>query len=120
MAELPTGTVTFLFTDIAGSTVLWEQHPQAMPDALARHDAILRAAIAAHGGAIFHTAGDAFCTAFAGAPAALASALAASARSRPNPGARAARCGCAWRCTLERSNCAMAITSARRSTAPPA
>ncbi|HEY3230349.1 MAG TPA: adenylate/guanylate cyclase domain-containing protein, partial [Roseiflexaceae bacterium] len=77
MAELPTGTVTFLFTDLAGSTRLWEQHPQAMPAALARHDAILRAAIAAHGGAIFHTAGDAFCTAFAGAPAALASALAA-------------------------------------------
>ncbi len=75
MAELPTGTVTFLFTDIAGSTVLWEQHPQAMPDALARHDAILREAIAAHGGAIFHTAGDAFCAAFASAPAALRAAL---------------------------------------------
>src|SRR5262245_51098453 len=39
---LPTGTVTFLFTDIEGSTRLWEQHPQA----LARHDAILRTAIA--------------------------------------------------------------------------
>src|SRR5262245_53974406 len=42
---LPTGTATFLFTDIAGSTQLWEQHPQAMRAALARHDALLRQAI---------------------------------------------------------------------------
>jgi class 3 adenylate cyclase len=42
---LPTGTVTFLFTDIEGSTRLWKQHPQAMGEALARHDALLRAAL---------------------------------------------------------------------------
>ena len=42
MAELPTGTVTFLFTDIEGSTRLWEERPSAMRVALARHDAILR------------------------------------------------------------------------------
>ena len=41
MAELPTGTVTFLFTDLEGSTRLWEEHPEAMKGALARHDAIL-------------------------------------------------------------------------------
>jgi class 3 adenylate cyclase len=40
MAELPTGTLTFLFTDIEGSTRLWEQHPVAMDAALARHDAL--------------------------------------------------------------------------------
>ena len=40
---LPTGTVTFLFTDIEGSTRLWEQHPEAMDKALARHDALLAA-----------------------------------------------------------------------------
>jgi len=57
MADLPTGTVTFLFTDIEGSTRLWEQHPQAMPDALARHNAILRQATAAHDGVVFRTAG---------------------------------------------------------------
>jgi len=75
MADLPSGTVTFLFTDIEGSTQLWEQHPQAMPSALARHDAILREATAAHGGVVFRTVGDAFCTAFASAPAALRAAL---------------------------------------------
>ena len=50
MADRPTGTVTFLFTDIEGSTRLWEQHPQAMAGALARHDAIMRQAIARHRG----------------------------------------------------------------------
>ena len=41
MAELPTGTITFLFTDIEGSTRLWEEHPEAMRAALACHDAVL-------------------------------------------------------------------------------
>ena len=41
MAERPTGTVTFLFTDIEGSTRLWDAHPNVMRDALARHDTIL-------------------------------------------------------------------------------
>jgi class 3 adenylate cyclase len=50
MAELPSGTVTFLFTDLEGSTRLWEQHPEAMKGALARHDEILRHAVARHGG----------------------------------------------------------------------
>jgi class 3 adenylate cyclase len=45
MAELPTGTVTFLFTDLEGSTRLWEQHPEAMREALARHDELLREAV---------------------------------------------------------------------------
>jgi class 3 adenylate cyclase len=45
MTALPRGTVTFLFTDIEGSTRLWERHPQAMPGALARHEAILRTGI---------------------------------------------------------------------------
>ena len=43
--NLPTGTVTFLFTDIEGSSRLWEQHPKAMQNALAQHDALLQAAI---------------------------------------------------------------------------
>src|SRR5262249_33274687 len=47
---LPSGTVTFLFTDIEGSTQLWERHPAAMGSALARHDTILRQAIEAHAG----------------------------------------------------------------------
>jgi class 3 adenylate cyclase/tetratricopeptide (TPR) repeat protein len=51
-------TVTFLCTDIEGSTRLWEEHPDAMREALARHDAILGAAVAAHDGRIFKTTGD--------------------------------------------------------------
>jgi class 3 adenylate cyclase len=65
----------FLFTDIAGSTQLWEQHPTAMPAALARYDTILRESVASHGGVVFKTVGDAIDAAFAGAPAALAAAL---------------------------------------------
>src|SRR6266508_1082018 len=68
---LPSGTVTFLFTDIASSTQRWEQHPQAMRAALARHDALLRTAIEAHGGQVFKTVGDAVCAAFANAQQAL-------------------------------------------------
>src|SRR5881628_1594120 len=75
MSALPTGTVTFLFTDIEGSTRLWEEHPEAMRVALARHDAFLRHAIETHGGHVFKTVGDAFCAAFATAPHALAAAL---------------------------------------------
>src|SRR3989442_1246599 len=50
MPELPTGIVTFLFTDIEGNTGLWEQHPEAMRLALTRHDALAAALIAEHGG----------------------------------------------------------------------
>ena len=45
MPELPTGTVTFLFTDLEGSTRLWEEHPEAMRARSARHDEILRDAV---------------------------------------------------------------------------
>jgi predicted ATPase/class 3 adenylate cyclase/Tfp pilus assembly protein PilF len=77
MAQLPTGTVTFLFTDIEGSTRLWEEHPMRMKAALARHDAILREAIAANGGYIFKRIGDAFCAAFDTAPQGVDAAIAA-------------------------------------------
>src|SRR5438477_8133777 len=72
---LPTGTITFLFTDIEGSTRLWEEHPDAMRLALARHDSLLRAAIETHGGTVFKTMGDAFCAAFASPTDALDAAL---------------------------------------------
>jgi class 3 adenylate cyclase len=73
---LPTGTVTFLFTDIEGSTKLWETQPDAMQIALERHDVMLRNAIETNGGYVFKTIGDAFCAAFATAPEALEAALA--------------------------------------------
>ena len=75
----PTGTVTFLFTDIEGSTRHWESSPDAMRPALARHDQLLREAIEGHGGFVFKTVGDAFCAAFATANQALDAALAAQA-----------------------------------------
>jgi WD40 repeat protein/class 3 adenylate cyclase len=76
-AEMPTGTVTFLFTDIEGSTRLWEQQPRAMQAAVAHHDILLREAIEQHGGYVFKTVGDAFCAAFPTAPQALDAAIAA-------------------------------------------
>ena len=75
--SLPSGTVTFLFTDIEGSTRLWEQQPEAMRDALARHDTLLRSAIEDNSGVVFKTVGDAFCAAFSTALDALKAALAA-------------------------------------------
>jgi class 3 adenylate cyclase/tetratricopeptide (TPR) repeat protein len=60
----PTGFVTFLFTDIQGSTKLWERFPETMAVNLARHDAIMREAIGRHRGYVFKTIGDAFCAAF--------------------------------------------------------
>jgi class 3 adenylate cyclase/tetratricopeptide (TPR) repeat protein len=77
MPHLPSGTVTFLFTDIEGSAALWERHRAGMPSALARHDALLRHAIESRGGHVFKTVGDAFCAAFARAPDALEAAVAA-------------------------------------------
>jgi class 3 adenylate cyclase len=71
----PSGTVTFLFTDIEGSTKMWERSPQAMQAALARHDEVLRRAIEERGGYVFKTVGDAFCSAFATATDALEAAL---------------------------------------------
>jgi predicted ATPase/class 3 adenylate cyclase/Flp pilus assembly protein TadD len=73
----PSGTVTFLFTDIEGSTQRWERRPEAMRVALARHNALVRDAIEAHGGYVFKTIGDAFCSAFGMASTALAAARAA-------------------------------------------
>ena len=74
---LPIGTVTYLFTDIQGSVALWDQKPGAMKRAVAKHHAILRQNIEAHGGIVFKIVGDAFQAAFVLAPQALAAAVAA-------------------------------------------
>ncbi len=74
---LPSGTVTFLFTDIEGSTPLWEQMPEAMRVSVAQHHAILRDAIEANGGQVFQVIGDAFQVAFRLAGEGLCAALAA-------------------------------------------
>jgi predicted ATPase/class 3 adenylate cyclase len=78
--RIPTGTVTLLFTDIEGSTRLWEAEPDQMAEALRRHDEILRAAIGRADGYVFKTVGDAFCAAFWTAQAALDAALSAQRR----------------------------------------
>jgi predicted ATPase/class 3 adenylate cyclase len=75
VVSAPSGIVTFLFTDVEGSTMRWERDGRAMAAALARHDELVRAALVAHGGHVFKTAGDAFCAAFADPANAAAAAL---------------------------------------------
>src|SRR5919202_1225115 len=58
MADLPTGTVTFLFTDIQGSTTLWEQQPAAARVALARHDALVEQIVGEHQGHVVRPRGE--------------------------------------------------------------
>jgi class 3 adenylate cyclase len=77
VSDTPTGTVTFLFTDIEGSTRLARSHAASWEALRVRHDVLLRAAVEAHGGCVFKRIGDAFCIAFATASDALAAALAA-------------------------------------------
>ncbi len=78
--EQPTGTVTFLLTDIEGSTRLWGAHSDAMAEALAAHDSIMREEIEVHRGYIFSTAGDSFGAAFSTAADAADAATAAQQR----------------------------------------
>ena len=59
-SNLPSGTVTFLFTDIEGSTKIAQQYPNDMPVLLARHNQILNQAIKAHNGFVFQIVGDSF------------------------------------------------------------
>ncbi len=73
--SLPIGTVTFLFSDIQGSTSLWENHPEEMRVALARHDVLMRSAIESNEGIVFKTIGDAFCAAFATAADGISAAM---------------------------------------------
>ncbi len=73
--ELPSGTVAFLFTDVEGSTGLWEHDEPGMAEALGRHDEVLRGAVGAHGGYVFSTAGDSFACAFSSALAAVEAAI---------------------------------------------
>ena len=75
MAELPAGTVTFLFTDVEGATRLLDLQPETASLALARHEALLRQAIEARAGHVFSTGGDHLFAAFARASDGLAAAL---------------------------------------------
>ena len=79
MDRLPSGTVTFLFTDIEASSERWEADPAEMTRTLARHDELLSAAISAAGGAVFKHLGDGMCAVFASAPGAVGAAVSAQA-----------------------------------------
>lgn len=80
MADHPSGTVTFLFTDIEGSTQRWQDDDQAMSEALAEHDHLLRSVVESHGGLVFKHTGDGLCAVFSSATAAVAAAVEAQAR----------------------------------------
>ncbi|HUY11585.1 MAG TPA: adenylate/guanylate cyclase domain-containing protein [Candidatus Dormibacteraeota bacterium] len=71
---VPTGLVTFVFSDIEGSTQRWESRREAMESALRRHDNLLRSAFEMHNGRVFKTMGDQFCAVFWSAPEAVAAA----------------------------------------------
>ena len=116
MAALPSGTVTLLFTDIEGSTRLWESQPVQMHAALVRHDLLVRSAVEAAGGYVFKTVGDAFCVAF---PTAASGSRVRCTRNthslgRAGPNTRRSRPG--WRCIPASALNATATTSVRRST----
>ena len=98
MDTLPSGTVTFLFTDIEASTRLWEEHPEEMRMALARHDEVVRKAVDAFDGFVFSAAGDGFAAAFRRAGDGVGAAVGHSGRCRVNPGLIRWCCGCAWVC----------------------
>ncbi|MGB8207631.1 MAG: adenylate/guanylate cyclase domain-containing protein, partial [Mycobacterium sp.] len=76
-AAAPSGVVTFLFTDVEGSTRRWEADADGMRVALAAHDEVLRGAIEAHGGWLFKHTGDGVCAAFASPRSAVDAAVAA-------------------------------------------
>ena len=85
MRQLPTGTVTFLFSDIEGSTNLLHELGDAYADALAEHRGVMRAAFTEHGGVEVDTQGDAFFAAFARASDAVAAAAEIQSRLAPGP-----------------------------------
>ena len=71
----PSGVLTFLFTDIEGSTRRWEADAEAMRDALEKHDAVLHRAVTDHGGDVFKHTGDGVCAAFSSPRAAVDAAV---------------------------------------------
>jgi class 3 adenylate cyclase len=87
---------TFLFTDIEGSTALWERAPDAMKDALARHDRWLREAIASHDGRVVKTTGDGVMAVFDAPRDALRASVDAQRRLQVAGTGDASRSACAW------------------------
>ena len=107
-AAAPSGVVTFLFTDIEGSTRRWEADADAMRAALVAHDEVLRTAIEAHDGFLFSHTGDGVVRGVRVAE------VAPSTLRSPRSGRWSCRCGWGWRPV--RPSCATGTTSARCST----
>jgi class 3 adenylate cyclase len=101
--------VTFLFTDVEGSTRRWETDPDAMRAALAAHDEVLRQVIEAHGGFLFKHTGDGVCAAFSSPKPAVDAAVAHS---------RSWNCRCEWGLRPGKPNCETGTTSERCSIVP--
>ena len=114
--ELPAGTLTFLLTDIEGSTRLWETEPEAMEVALQRHDRLLAEVIEGHGGAVITSRGegDSFFAVFHSAVSAVEAAGMCQLRLEGEVWPTGSACGCGWGCTPGRCGCAAAIMSTTR------
>jgi class 3 adenylate cyclase len=97
IVELPSGTVTFLFTDLEGSTLLWEEHPEAMGDAPARHDAILGNSVAEHHRHVVEMTGDGVDAVCATAHDALDASVAARVELQHEPELAQRDTECRWR-----------------------
>jgi Domain of unknown function (DUF4062) len=121
-AGLPAGTVTFLLTDIEGSTRLWETMPGAMEVALEQHNCLLTEVFGGHGGVVVTSRGegDVFSSSFPALLPRWRRPARASSGSGLRLGQWGPRCGCGWDCTPVRHMCRTATTSTtRRSTAAP-
>jgi len=108
--ELPTGMVTFLFSDIEGSTRLLRQLGSRYAEVLAKHRRLLRSAFRSHHGYELATEGDSFVVVFYRASDAVGARWTDNGRSRPLAGRGTARCVYEWGCTPERPSCRTAIT----------
>lgn len=97
MRDYPTGTVTFVFTDVVGSSSLWEEHPEAMPHAMATHDEVMKDLIATNSGVMVKQTGDGtfavFASVFDAVAAAMAIQIAFPAESSSSASALAVRIG---------------------------
>ena len=96
------GTLTFLFTDVEGSTRLWERFPQAMKHALERHDSILLTAVTAAGGQVVKTTGDGLMAVFGSAADAVRACLAAQRSLLEEPWQDTGALRVGWACTPAR------------------
>ena len=109
--------VTFLFTDIEGSTALWERDEARMSQALALHDALARSAVESHGGNVVKTTGDGIHAAFDDASAALAATLELQLALQESAVSGVHRCACAAACIEASSSIGPAIITGAPSTA---